>query len=74
MSDIVKNSNIPKLTIASPCIRNCCLNEDDNCLGCFRSLAEITQWSAATDAQRHEILDKCEKRRKAYDIKWHRHF
>ncbi|WP_239649575.1 DUF1289 domain-containing protein [Methylocucumis oryzae] len=23
--------------IDSPCVRNCCLNNDDVCLGCFRS-------------------------------------
>ncbi|MEO1926243.1 MAG: DUF1289 domain-containing protein, partial [Gammaproteobacteria bacterium] len=30
MTDEVEN-------IQSPCVRNCCLNEDDICLGCRRS-------------------------------------
>ncbi|MCK5359347.1 MAG: DUF1289 domain-containing protein, partial [Gammaproteobacteria bacterium] len=23
-------------TVASPCVDNCCLNEEDVCMGCFR--------------------------------------
>ena len=42
--------------IDSPCIRNCCLNNDDICLGCGRSLQEITQWSNATTADKIRIL------------------
>ncbi|MGZ8185918.1 MAG: DUF1289 domain-containing protein [Methylobacter sp.] len=38
------NSNPDR--IASPCIRNCCLNNDDICLGCFRSLHEIINCSS----------------------------
>jgi predicted Fe-S protein YdhL (DUF1289 family) len=37
MTDEVEN-------IQSPCVRNCCLNEDDICLGCRRSLSEIIAW------------------------------
>jgi len=67
--------NIHKITthlINSPCVRNCCLNEDDNCLGCFRSLEEITLWSTASDDDRKKILTLCDIRRIAYDIKWKR--
>jgi len=54
----------------SPCIRNCCLNDDDICLGCFRTLVEITQWGQADDDTRQNILRKAEQRRKAHNIKW----
>jgi len=54
----------------SPCIRNCCLNEDDICLGCFRTLNEITQWGQADDDTRRNILLKAERRRKAHNIEW----
>jgi len=37
MSDIDSSSQ-------SPCIRNCCLDDDLTCLGCFRSLEEIKEW------------------------------
>ena len=52
--------------IASPCIRNCCLDEQDVCLGCFRSLAEITQWAQANDAARQQFLDNAGQRQADY--------
>lgn len=48
---------------ASPCIRHCCLNADDICLGCYRALDEILDWSASDDEGKKEILRKCELRR-----------
>ncbi|MDU0355939.1 DUF1289 domain-containing protein [Paraglaciecola aquimarina] len=47
----------------SPCIGNCCLDEKDMCLGCFRMLDDILQWSASADEQKQRVLDACEKRR-----------
>lgn len=44
--------------INSPCVRNCCLNEQDICLGCFRSLDEIKLWgrSDTSAQQKTQIL------------------
>ena len=42
--------------VASPCVRNCCLNLDDICVGCGRSLQEIKDWSQLSDAQRIVVL------------------
>jgi predicted Fe-S protein YdhL (DUF1289 family) len=53
----------PALSIASPCVRNCCLDDDDICLGCFRSIVEICAWSEASPADRTEILKRCAERR-----------
>lgn len=39
----------------SPCVRNCCLDERDVCLGCGRRLAEILSWHSAAPAQREKI-------------------
>jgi hypothetical protein len=50
-------------SLPSPCIRNCCLDERDVCLGCGRSLAEIRDWSAADDAERGRILERATARR-----------
>jgi len=47
----------------SPCVRNCCLNENDICLGCFRSLAEITQWALVTEEERQGFLRNIEIRK-----------
>ncbi len=42
--------------IESPCIRNCCLDKKDVCMGCFRTLEEIKQWSASNDNKKQGIL------------------
>ncbi len=56
--------------VESPCVRNCCLNEEDICLGCFRSLAEITRWGAVSDQIKLEIVQKAGQRRIDYQKKW----
>jgi predicted Fe-S protein YdhL (DUF1289 family) len=43
-------------TVTSPCVRNCCLDDADVCMGCGRKLQEIVGWHAASDAEREAIL------------------
>jgi predicted Fe-S protein YdhL (DUF1289 family) len=50
-------------TVESPCVRNCCLNEKDVCLGCFRHIDEIIGWQSFTLPQKVVILDECTKRK-----------
>ncbi|MFT6086268.1 MAG: putative Fe-S protein YdhL (DUF1289 family) [Glaciecola sp.] len=42
--------------VESPCVRNCCLDQQDMCLGCFRSITEILEWSNASTEKRSEII------------------
>ena len=56
--------------VASPCVRNCCLNEDDNCLGCFRSVNEIMEWHSATDERKLKIIELAEIRKVDYRKKY----
>ena len=49
--------------VASPCIRKCTLDDDDICVGCFRSMDEIYAWGGASDVQRLEILELATGRR-----------
>ena len=51
--------------IDSPCVRNCCLNESDICLGCFRSLSEIVSWNGLDAKEKQAVLDLAEARRRA---------
>jgi predicted Fe-S protein YdhL (DUF1289 family) len=51
--------------VESPCIRLCTLDDDDVCLGCFRSLAEICAWGTASNDQRRQVLIACELRQTA---------
>lgn len=53
--------------ITSPCIRQCTLDNNDICLGCFRSLHEITRWTQADEKTRHDFLINAESRKKAHD-------
>ena len=55
-------------TPASPCVSNCCLNEEDICLGCFRSLAEITSWSQASDSGKQDIIVNTKIRREKIKV------
>ncbi|GLQ30840.1 DUF1289 domain-containing protein [Litoribrevibacter albus] len=49
--------------IRSPCVRNCCLDMNDVCLGCFRTYEEILEWSHATDERREAILNLAQTRK-----------
>ncbi|TQQ10117.1 DUF1289 domain-containing protein, partial [Vibrio cholerae] len=40
----------------SPCVRHCCLDDKDICIGCGRTLDEICRWSSATNSKKQEIL------------------
>jgi len=49
--------------IESPCIRMCCLDEQNICMGCFRSLEEILAWGNANHTERTQILENAAERR-----------
>ncbi|MGJ0515880.1 MAG: DUF1289 domain-containing protein [Methylomicrobium sp.] len=49
--------------LVSPCIRCCCLDRNNLCVGCFRTLDEITGWTKMDPAARAAILIQIEKRR-----------
>lgn len=46
----------------NPCVRNCCLNDDDICLGCGRALDEILHWHQASDSERLAIVARARTR------------
>lgn len=48
---------------ASPCVSICALDENDICMGCYRSAEEITDWFMATPQQKREVLARCDDRR-----------
>lgn len=50
--------------IESPCIRHCCLDDNDICVGCFRHINEITGWQKLSEQEQSTIVSSCEKRRK----------
>ena len=49
----------------SPCISVCLLDEENICVGCYRSADEITDWFMADSESRREILQRARARREA---------
>ncbi|MFP5507137.1 MAG: DUF1289 domain-containing protein [Gammaproteobacteria bacterium] len=58
--------------VASPCVRNCCLDDADICLGCHRSLAEIVAWGGASDQERRAILERAAERARERRLRYPR--
>ncbi len=48
--------------VRSPCVSICALDDNDICTGCQRSGMEIATWGRMNDAQRLEVLQRCEAR------------
>jgi len=46
----------------NPCVRCCCLDDEDVCQGCFRTLDEILAWRSYSEQQRLEALARCSER------------
>lgn len=46
----------------SPCVRNCCLDDNDVCIGCGRTLDEIRLWGIVDAQQRLEIRQRADER------------
>ena len=49
-------------TVPSPCIDICRLDARGVCIGCRRTIEEITEWSRASEARRREILSDLAQR------------
>ncbi|MDQ5918872.1 MAG: uncharacterized protein QG660_1987 [Pseudomonadota bacterium] len=48
----------------SPCVNICRMDADNAmCVGCFRTLDEIAQWSRASESAKRAILVAVEERR-----------
>jgi predicted Fe-S protein YdhL (DUF1289 family) len=48
--------------VQSPCIDICRLDAQGLCIGCRRTIGEISEWSRATDVRRLEILSELKRR------------
>lgn len=60
----------PQTAPSSPCIRQCCLDDADECLGCGRTLEEIKAWHTADAVERRRILDAAAARRNARALRF----
>jgi predicted Fe-S protein YdhL (DUF1289 family) len=46
----------------SPCVSICALNEDDVCVGCYRTGDEITRWWGMDNSEKRQVLAKVKER------------
>ena len=53
-------------TIEKPCIRKCCLDENDVCMGCFRTFSDMKVWHKATLKEKNKMLLEANKRKEEY--------
>ncbi|MCU1719604.1 DUF1289 domain-containing protein [Pseudomonas sp. 5P_3.1_Bac2] len=54
--------------VASPCVHVCALDDADICLGCQRSVAEISRWNQMDNTERRAVLQRCYERAQAQGI------
>jgi predicted Fe-S protein YdhL (DUF1289 family) len=48
--------------VKSPCVYICCLDDQDVCLGCYRTCDEITGWGAMNNDERKDVMKKVAER------------
>jgi len=51
--------------VRSPCVSICALDEADICVGCQRTVTEITAWSRMSNDERRAVLLLCDERARA---------
>lgn len=54
-------NNKPQV-VKSPCVNVCYLNDQDVCVGCYRTGQEISQWGRMTVEQQLTVLEKVRQR------------
>lgn len=51
--------------VASPCVHICALDDNNVCMGCYRTGEEITQWGAYSNEEKRQVLAKVGERERA---------
>jgi len=46
--------------------KKCCLDENDICMGCFRSLDDMKQWHKASRSEKEKVLSLAKQRKKEH--------
>lgn len=64
MSDLPNTplTNRKQDIVVSPCIGVCALDDNDICIGCFRSAEEIGQWGRTDNQGKRQILKQVARR------------
>ncbi len=68
MNMMIKNNVTVGIEVASPCVKLCKIDAENSlCIGCYRTLDEISVWSRASAPQKLQILQVLELRRDERD-------
>ena len=51
--------------VKSPCVNLCLLNDDDVCVGCYRTGKEISTWGRLSAEEQRGVLVKVSEREQA---------
>ncbi len=52
----------PDQPVKSPCVNVCFLDDNDVCLGCYRTGMEISRWGAMSREQQLAVMEKVRQR------------
>jgi len=66
--NLKEDSKVMTPTVEKPCIRRCCLNDKDICMGCFRAFNDMLIWNKSTTEEKLLMLKKAEERKKKHAI------
>ncbi len=58
------NKPVKEEVVLSPCVSVCALDDDDICIGCWRSGEEISRWGYLDNEGKKAILKKVAERLK----------
>ncbi|NTS76939.1 DUF1289 domain-containing protein [Catenovulum sp. SM1970] len=57
--------NKQKACAQNPCVRNCCLDDEDVCIGCGRTLEQICQWQSYSKDKQKAIFTQLQNKKNA---------
>lgn len=55
--------------VKSPCINTCKLDQNKMCIGCYRTIEEISNWTRYTDEEKITILNRIQGESNAAMVK-----
>lgn len=58
------NDSSTTQAVMSPCVSICALDDEDICVGCYRTGMEISRWGSMTDDERREVMTLVAEREK----------
>lgn len=53
------------MSVKSPCRLVCKYNENNICVGCYRTMEEITEWVDYSDIQKLQVWQKIRERKRS---------